>query len=74
MNKKLCKILRDIDRDFNYDLVELRTKGLKEICIENNVDYYELSEAEKEELWNELLEMAEEIELIRFADDDLHWK
>jgi len=39
--------------------------GIERICREYNVDYSDFSEAEKEELWKELMAIVEEIEFNR---------
>ena len=44
---------------------ELERIGLERICREYNVDYDDLNEAEKEELWKELIAIVEEIEFVR---------
>lgn len=68
--KKVYGIVRHIQRsDFDYTVFELERKGLQRICIDYNVGYDELSEAEKEELWKELMAVAEEIEFKRYFED-----
>ena len=44
---------------------ELERIGLERICREYNVDYDDLNEAEKEEIWKELIAIVEEIEFVR---------
>ena len=44
---------------------ELERIGLERICREYNVDYSDFSEAEREELWKELIAIVEEIEFNR---------
>ena len=41
---------------------ELERIGLERICREYNVDYEDLTEAEREEIWKELIAIVEEIE------------
>ena len=44
---------------------ELERIGLERICREYNIDYSDLNEAEKEEIWKELIAIVEEIEFVR---------
>ena len=44
---------------------ELERIGLERLCREYNVDYDDFSEAEKEEIWKELIAIVEEIEFVR---------
>jgi len=73
---RVYEIVKMIKRcgDFDYTVCELERKGLERICIDYNVDYENLTKAERKELWNELLGMAEEVEFVRYYNDDLHWK
>lgn len=54
---------------FDYCVSELERLGLQRICGIYNIDYDWLNEAEKEELWKELLEMAREIEFKKYYED-----
>lgn len=65
--KKVYLIVQRIKRNLEIETeFELERKGLERICIENNIDYNELNEAEKEEIWKELLEIVEEIEFTKY--------
>ena len=44
---------------------ELERIGLERLCKEYNVDYEDFTEAEREELWKELMAIVEEIEFNR---------
>lgn len=68
--KKVYLIVQHIKRNLEIETeFELERKGLQRICIENNVDYDELNEAEKEMIWKELIEIVEEIEFKKYYAD-----
>ena len=61
--KKVYLVVQRIKRNLEIETVfELERIGLDRICIENNIDFEDLTEAEKEEVWQELLSIAEEAE------------
>ena len=61
--EKVFLAVLQIQRNLGIETVaELERIGLKRICIKNNIDYDDLTEAEKEELWKELTGIVEEIE------------
>ena len=43
-------------------VAELERAGLDWICRDNNIDYTELNNAEKEELWKEMIRILDETE------------
>ena len=48
---------------------ELERIGLERLCREYNIDYEDLTEAEKEEIWMEAVAIVDEIEFNReFAE------
>ena len=60
--KVLLAVLR-FKADWEIQTIsELERIGLERICIEYNVDYSGLNEAEREEIWKELIAIVEEIE------------
>ena len=64
----LVKIYVDyikLQGDFDYGIDLLEKIGLKGILGTYSLDIEELSTDEKEELWNELKQMAEENDFIR---------
>ena len=46
-------------------VIELERAGLDWICRDNDIDYTELNDSEKEELWKEMIAILEEIEFNR---------
>lgn len=51
--------------NFDYTESELERIGLEGICKEYNLEYSDLSEREKRFLWEELRELAREVEFNR---------
>lgn len=68
--RKVYRIVEHVKKQetFDYTEFELERNGLQRICIEYNVDYDDLNEAEKEGLWKELMAMAEETEFKRYYE------
>ena len=65
--KKVYLIVQRIKRNLEIETeFELERKGLERICIENNIDYNDLTEEEKELVWRELIEIVEEIEFTKY--------
>jgi len=61
--RKVFEAVMQFRTDLRIETVtELERTGLEEACTENNIDYYELNEAEKEKLWKEMIAVVEEIE------------
>ncbi len=54
--------------DFDYSVAGLERLGLKGLCDDYNIEYNDLSEAEKREFWEELIELAEEVEFKKQFD------
>ena len=65
--KKVYLTVQHIKRNLEVETeFELERLGLERICIENNIDYMDLTEEEKEEIWNELMGIAQEIEFTKY--------
>ena len=61
--EKVFLAVLQIERNLEIETVaELERIGLERICIDNSIDYEELTEAEKEEIWKELVAIVKEIE------------
>ena len=68
--EKVFLAILQIERNLEIETVtELERIGLERICIDNSIDCEELTEAEKEEIWKELIAIVEEIEFCKeFAE------
>ena len=61
--EKVFLAVLQIERNLEIESVaELERIGLERICIENSIDYNDLTETENEEIWKELIAIVEEIE------------
>ena len=56
--------------DFDYSVAELERLGLEEICRRYNIDYDEMTEAERNGLWAELIALAEEVEFKKYFEEN----
>ena len=62
-SEKVFLAVLQIERNLEIEAVaELERKGLERVCIESNIDYNDLTEAEKDAVWGEILGIVEEIE------------
>jgi len=62
-SEKVFLAVLQIERNLEIETVaELERIGLKGICVGNNVDYNDLTEAEKEAIWKEVIGIVEETE------------
>jgi len=62
-SEKVFLAVLQIERNLEIEtVVELERMGLKGICIDNNIDYNDLTETEKEALWKEVIGIVEETE------------
>ena len=68
--KKVYLIVQQIKRNLEIETeFELERKGLRRICIENNIEYNELDGTEREEIWKELIKIVEEIKYKKYYAD-----
>ena len=62
-HEKVFLTVLQIERNLEIESIpDLERIGLERICREYNVDYEDLTEAEREEIWKELIAIVEEIE------------
>ena len=62
-SEKVFLAVLQIERNLEIETVtELERAGLRRVCINNNIDYGELTEAEKEAIWKEVIAIVEETE------------
>ena len=62
-SEKVFLAVLQIERNLEIETVaELERIGLNGICIDNNIDYNDLTEAEKEAIWKEVIAIVEETE------------
>ena len=62
-NEKVFLAVLQIERNLEIETIpDLERIGLERICIDNGINWEELTEAEKEEIWKELIAIVERIE------------